>query len=166
MNYTDIAPFYNANSIITYVFYDTNFTKYLEKMNLFISDIDTKEFENNYDITNTLYSTELSYIFNLKNPDDISSVCHSMFNPIKNSILNECLYLLVEEQTKQTGALSLVINACNSKDEKLKAVFPLLFSYDFLFFTHICIKDLLINGYIDVSKIDLLKQVIIEFSSD
>jgi len=175
---------YITTAGITYVFYDTKYNTILrENLNIVVSREAIAEFENDFEVINVLYTTELKQIFEASCEDEVATRCMELFDTINASTLSICLELL----TTRPAALQLLLstnagcstdpanagcstdpanagcstdpaNAGCSTDpiEMRRSVLPLLFSYDLLFFTHICMGDLFIKGEIDTLHLDTL----------
>ena len=134
---------YNHDTILTYVFYDTKFSGFLESLGLHISNDDAiAEFKNAYDVINVLYSNECCGTFKIKHPSELESKCvDTLFSKLHNIVLHECLEIL---KTKKS-CIGLYSES-DSTDVIHRRIFPLLFSYDLFFFTHICIRSFIKNN--------------------
>ena len=62
---------YKHNTNLTYPYYDTKFTPFLKKCGFTLYDEHTKEFENDYDVINILYKSEVCHIFGVEKIEDI-----------------------------------------------------------------------------------------------
>jgi len=159
---------YITTAGITYVFYDTKYNTILrENLNIVVSREAIAEFENDFEVINVLYTTELKQIFEASCEDEVATRCMELFDTINASTLSICLELL----TTRPAALQLLLSTNVTSDETpdpanagcstdpiemRRSVLPLLFSYDLLFFTHICMGDLFIKGEIDTLHLDTL----------
>ena len=168
---------YITTAGITYVFYDTKYNTILrENLNIVVSREAIAEFENDFEVINVLYTKELKQIFEASCEDEVATRCMELFDTINASTLSICLELL----TTRPAALQLLLSTNVTSDETpdpanagcstdpanagcstdpiemRRSVLPLLFSYDLLFFTHICMGDLFIKGEIDTLHLDTL----------
>ena len=168
---------YITTAGITYVFYDTKYNTILrENLNIVVSHEAIAEFENDFEVINVLYTKELKQIFEASCEDEVATRCMELFDTINASTLSICLELL----TTRPAALQLLLSTNVTSDETpdpanagcstdpanagcstdpiemRRSVLPLLFSYDLLFFTHICMGDLFIKGDIDTLHLDTL----------
>ena len=143
---------YNHDAILTYVFYDTKFTKFLEALGLSTSNDDAiGEFKNDYDVISVLYTNECCGIFGIKHPKDIANKCiDTLFSKLHNIIMHECLEIL---KTKKS-CIGLYSDS-DSTDVVHRNIFPLLFSYDLFFFTHICIRGFIKNNQTGLNEEDV-----------
>lgn len=135
---------YKHNTTLTYPYYDTKFSTTLKECGLPVYDEHTKEFENDYDVINFLYTSEICHIFGVENVEDICKCIDNIYNimitsadvkEVLNKLMNckSCIGMYSQEDdTEQT----------------YKKLFPVLFSYDMLFFTHNCINDICLTGSI------------------
>ena len=165
------VPTYNTQVQLTYLFYDTKFHKLLhDVLHITVPDgDDTAEFTDDPDILGYLYSNELRHIFGntaadgerTTIADDVWSTeqCETLFQLVAACPqLSECIDSLTTKSSLAsmlfiglTPASESNINNNNQADrlaEKRRHVFPILFSYDLLFFTHLCVCDLLHNSYV------------------
>lgn len=154
---------YNSNAEITYVFYDTKYNDILrDKLNISVSREAVGEFENDFDVINVLYARELEYVLDISGIDNIASRCMELFEVINNSSLSTCLDLISSRPQvlpivlthNTTLPSSYSINITRGK------VLPMLFSYDLLFFTHICLRDLFVDGDIKPEHLETLCEAI------
>ena len=166
---------YVTSAGITYVFYDTKYKKILQSnLNIVVSRDVIAEFENDYDVINVLYTKELNQIFNSKDEEEVSTRCMELFDMIYNSQLSSCLELL---STRPAATQLILINKVdkvssddisNLESVELpidihRRVLPILFSYDLLFFTHICMCDLFSKGEINTLHLNTLCDAIREY---
>lgn len=162
---------YATSTAITYVFYDTKYKKLLRSnLNIVVSHDAVSEFENDYDVINVLYTKELIQIFNSKDEEEVSTRCMELFDMINDSQLSRCLELL----TTCPAATQLILTNNVSVDDISnpenvssidihRSVLPILFSYDLLFFTHICMCDLFSTGEINPLHLNTLCDAIREY---
>jgi hypothetical protein len=152
---------YNSNAEITYVFYDTKYNTILrEKLNIVVSRDAVAEFENDVDVINILFMNEMLLILGVSGIDDIATRCMEMFDMINESSLSTCLDLLATRPAAGPIALIPLIDDTNTMRQR---VFPILFSYDLLFFTHICLRDLFVDGSIKPLHLETLCEAIREY---
>jgi hypothetical protein len=169
---------YNSNAEITYVFYDTKYNTILrEKLNIVISRDAIAEFENDYDVIHVLFANELLQILDIAGQpvgiddpptrsDVIDSRLTEMFDMINESPLSTCLELLTTRPSVAPIIFSndiASLSPCPSMDTSRRGVYPLLFSYDLLFFTHICLRDLFVDGDIKPLHLETLCDAIREY---
>lgn len=163
---------YVTDTAITYVFYDTKYKSLLNsKLNIAISPDIVEDFENDYDVINVLYANELNQIFNSKNEEEISTRCIELFDMINNSQLSSCLELL--SRSPSLAHLILTNNVPSDNVSNLdngepsidthRRVLPILFSYDLLFFTHLCMCDLFQLGEVNSLHLNTLCDAIREY---
>lgn len=163
---------YVTSAGLTYVFYDTKYKTLLQtNLNIVISNDAIDEFKNDYEVINVLYTKELNQIFNSKDEEEVSTRCMELFDIINNSQLSSCLELLT---TRPTAAQLMLINNVSVDDisnlenvessiDIHRSVLPILFSYDLLFFTHICMCDLFSRGEINTLHLNTLCDAIREY---
>jgi hypothetical protein len=173
---TSLSFEYNSTAEITYVFYDTKYKTILrEKLNIVVSRDAVAEFENNYDVIHVLFANEMLQILDVDGIDDpptrsdaIASRLMEMFDIINESPLSTCLELLTTRPSVapivfSDDIASLSLSPCPSMDTPRYGVYPLLFSYDLLFFTHICLRDLFVDGDIKPLHLETLCDAIREY---
>jgi len=156
---TPLSFEYNSNAEITYVFYDTKYTNILrEKLNIVISHDVVAEFENDYDVIHVLFANEMLQILDVAGIDDpadrsdaIASRFMEMFDMINESPLSTCLELLMTRPSAVSSLLAHFDAPITPHD-----VYPFLFSYDLLYFTHICLRDLFVDGNIKPLHLETL----------
>jgi hypothetical protein len=171
---TQLSFEYNSNAEVTYVFYDTKYTNLLrEKLNIVISRDVVAEFENDYDVIHVLFANEMLQILDVVGIDDIddrsdatTSRLMEMFDMINESPLSTCLELLTTRPSAVPFSFSddiASLSPCPSIDTPRHRAYPLLFSYDLLFFTHICLRDLFVDGDIKPLHLETLCDAIREY---
>jgi len=173
---TPLSFEYNSNAEVTYVFYDTKYNTILrEKLNIVVSRDVVAEFENDYDVIHVLFANEMLQILDVVGIDDpptrsdaIASRLMEMFDMINESPLSTCLELLTTRPSVapivfSDDIASLSLSPCPSMDTPRYGVYPLLFSYDLLFFTHICLRDLFVDGDIKPFHLETLCDAIREY---
>ncbi len=167
---TPLSFEYNSNAEVTYVFYDTKYKNILrEKLNIVVSRDVVAEFENDYDVIHVLFANEMLQILDVAGIDDpptrsdaIASRFMEMFDVINESPLSTCLELLTTRPSVAPITFSDVrddiaaLLPCPYIDTPRRGVYPLLFSYDLLFFTHICLRDLFVDGDIKPLHLETL----------
>jgi len=166
---TSLSFKYITSAGITYVFYDTKYKTILrESLNIVVSCEAVADFENDFEVINVLYRNELKQIFEASCEDEVALRCMELFDMMNNSPLARCLDLL----TTRPHALQMILSTNETSDETpetpdttdmRRLVLPLLFSYDLLFFTHICVCDLLNKGEITSLHLDTLCDAIREY---
>lgn len=183
---TPLSFEYKSNAEITYVFYDTKYKNILrEKLNIVVSRDVVAEFENDYDVIHVLFANEMLQILDLAGQaeqsdfvgiddpptrsDAIASRFMEMFDIINESPLSTCLELLLTRPSVAPITFSDVrddiaaLLPCPYIDTPRRGVYPLLFSYDLLFFTHICLRDLFVDGDIKPLHLETLCDAIREY---
>jgi len=164
---TPLSFEYNSNAEITYVFYDTKYNTILrEKLHIVISRDAVAEFENEFDVINVLYANELRHILDVSGidelaarSDEIATRCMEMFDIINESPLSTCLELLTTRPSMEPFFLIDDNTPITPND-----VYPILFSYDLLFFTHLCLRDLFVDGNIKPLHLETLFEAIREYT--
>jgi len=163
---TPLSFEYNSNAEVTYVFYDTKYKTILrEKLNIVVSRDVVAEFENDYDVIHVLFANEMLQILDVAGIDDpptrsdaIASRFMEMFDVINESPLSTCLELLLTRPSVAPITFSddIALFEIPSMNTPRYGVYPLLFSYDLLFFTHICLRDLFVDGDIKPLHLETL----------
>jgi len=157
-NDTDTSFKYNTDAGVTYVFYNTKYNTILhDRLNIIIPEETISEFKDDYDVIQVLYARELQHIFNIDNSEieEITKKCMQIFNIVNNSSLSTCIDLLLEKPCNLHTVLNNSNTLSNVNDMR-RDIFPILFSYDLLFFTHLCLRDLFIYGDIKPMHIETL----------
>jgi len=163
---TPLSFEYNSNAEVTYVFYDTKYKTILrEKLNIVVSRDVVAEFENDFDVIHVLFANEMLQILDVAGIDDpptrsdaIASRFMEMFDVINESPLSTCLELLMTRPSAVSSLLAHFDAPITPHD-----VYPFLFSYDLLFFTHICLRDLFVDGDIKPLHLETLCDAIREY---
>lgn len=139
---------YNTKIICTYYYYDTELK---EKIPSEIIDLNLQIEQQPYDICDLIYQTEYLQIFGLVEFD-------------YNTINNEIKYIYETDGVKINTKLQECMKRAASMflSEDLEVGFMVLFSYDYLFATHLCICDVLKNGSIQEKHLDLLRKLVFE----
>lgn len=154
---------YNSDACITYVFYDTKYNTILhDKLNIVISQDAISEFKDDYDVIQVLYMREIRHIFNIDDSEidnEISKRCMQLFDILDNSSLSKCIDVLIEKPSILQSPLNNS-NTLTSQNDIRHNIFPILFSYDLLFFTHLCLRDLFVDGVIKPIHIETLYEAI------
>jgi len=96
-------------------------------------------------ISDLLYREDLLNIFNLKENDDFEKI---------NNILDE-LFIIMKEYEEFNNCIKKCAKLLLSDDEQLG--FRILYSFDFMHITHICISEYLTTNKISNENICLLK---------
>ena len=120
--------------------YDTKFICTYHTPEVFLDTDNITEDEKDF-IRNTIYRQELLYILGMKdyNEDKINTAMNEIYNKAKeNDELKKCMNKLAGQFIKADEELGLM----------------LLFSYDYMYLTHICVSELFETG--KINKISLL----------
>ena len=142
---------YNKNCILTYPFYDSRFDSLLEDIGLNIDKNIVNEHLNDDLILDILYKNEISAVLNGKNCGSLDfTIIDDVYNDPKQTPFLECINLLNAKKDKLQ--LSAIIDTSREPD-----IFPLFFSYDLFFITHMCINELYTTGNIESKTISALK---------
>jgi len=163
---------YNIDTTISYLFYDTKFDSLLlDNLNICVPRRDENEFDNDYDMTNYLYGVELNNLFGntgldgLARSDETDYTLDSekymrLFEVMDASPLSDCMDLLA---TQKTLSPILFMAGTTSILDNRRTIFPILFSYDLLFFTHTCLCDIFRDGEVKPLHINALCAAIREY---
>jgi len=140
---------YNTKMICTYYYYDPELKKKIPK-ELIVSNLDFVE-EQDDDICDLIYQTDYLQIFGVVEFDykTINTEMKRIYETdgVKtNARLQECM--------KKVANMFL--------SEDLELGFMALFSYDYLFLTHLCICDVLENGSIQEKHLNLLTNLVFQ----
>uniref|UniRef100_A0A6C0DGJ6 Uncharacterized protein n=1 Tax=viral metagenome TaxID=1070528 RepID=A0A6C0DGJ6_9ZZZZ len=135
--------------ICTYYYYDPELKKKIPK-ELIVSNLDFVE-EQDDDICDLIYQTDYLQIFGVVEFDykTINTEMKRIYETdgVKtNARLQECM--------KKVANMFL--------SEDLELGFMALFSYDYLFLTHLCICDVLENGSIQEKHLNLLTNLVFQ----
>jgi hypothetical protein len=136
---------YNIHFLPTYVYYDLSLREKLPKEN----SVSTVVENENEEICNLIYQSDYLQIFNITeyNDDIINTEINRLFKIVKDhSNFVECM--------KKAAGMFL--------SEDLEVGLMALFSYDYLFATHLCICDILVNNKIQEKNINLLTTLVFE----
>ena len=145
---THLQIMYNTKMICTYYYYDTELKKKIPS-EFIVSD--SKVEQNNSDICDLIYQTDYLQIFGLVEFD---------YNTINTEI--QKIYEIdgMKSNAKLQKCMKKAANMFLSED--LELGFMALFSYDYLFATHLCICDVLEKGSIQDKHLDLLSKLVFE----
>ena len=153
---------YNYDLLTTYAFYDTSFAPFIKKLQLNISDEAIKDFQDDRDIIDYLYKSEISHAFNVEDINNIIFDKYLIFQSFfaTNTII-KCIKVLQDRDF-----LSCIMQDNKHYTTNIPNVAPIFFSYHLFFFTNLCLQDFKING--DISEIheELILQAINELLYD
>lgn len=136
--------------ICTYYYYDTELKKKIPP-ELIVSDLNLQVEQDNDDVCDLIYQTDYLQMFHLTEFD-------------YNTINTEMKKIYEIEEVKSNAKLQKCMKKVASMflSEDLELGFMILFSYDYLFATHLCICDVLENGSIQEKHLDLLVNLVFE----
>ena len=123
--------------------YDTKFVCTYHTPEVFLDTDNVTEDEKEF-IRNTIYRQELLYILGMDeyNEVEINTAMNKIYNKAKeNDELKKCMNKLAGQFMKADEVFGLM----------------LLFSYDYMYLTHICISELFETGKIDENSLLNLK---------
>ena len=126
--------------------YDTKFVCTYHTPEVFLDTDNVTEDEKEF-IRNTIYRQELLYILGMDeyNEVEINTAMNKIYNKAKeNDELKKCMNKLAGQFMKADEVFGLM----------------LLFSYDYMYLTHICISELFETGKIDENSLFNLKNYI------
>ena len=126
--------------------YDTKFVCTYHTPEVFLDTDNVTEDEKEF-IRNTIYRQELLYILGMDeyNEAEINTAMNKIYNKAKeNDELKKCMNKLAGQFMKADEEFGLM----------------LLFSYDYMYSTHICISELFETGKIDENSLFNLKNII------
>ena len=126
--------------------YDTKFVCTYHTPEVFLDTDNVTEDEKEF-IRNTIYRQELLYILGMNeyNEAEINTVMNEIYNKAKeNDELKKCMNKLAGQFMKADEEFGLM----------------LLFSYDYMYLTHICISELFETGKIDEKNMRNLKGIV------
>jgi hypothetical protein len=126
--------------------YDTKFVCTYHTPEVFLDTDNVTEDEKEF-IRNTIYRQELLYILGMDeyNEAEINTVMNEIYNKAKeNDELKKCMNKLAGQFMKADEEFGLM----------------LLFSYDYMYLTHICISELFETGKIDEKNMRNLKGIV------
>ena len=138
---------YNTKMICTYYYYDAELKKNIpdEFLSTFHLDVE----EQNGDVCDLIYQADYLQIFELNEFD---------YNTINTEIKKIYETDGVKTNVRLQECMKKAANMFLSED--LELGFMVLFSYDYLFATHLCICDVLENGSIQEKHLDLLNKLV------
>jgi len=137
---------YNTKMICTYYYYDSELK---EKVPDEFINLNLEVEQQNADICDLIYQTDYLQIFNLVEFD---------YNTINTEMKRIYELSGVKSNAKLQECMKKVANMFLSED--LELGFMVLFSYDYLFATHLCICDVLENGSIEEKHLELLSNLL------
>jgi hypothetical protein len=126
--------------------YNTKFVCTYHTSEVFLDTDNVTEDEKEF-IRNTIYRQELLYILGMEyyNEAEINTAMNKIYNKAKeNDELKKCMNKLAGQFMKADEVFGLM----------------LLFSYDYMYLTHICISELFETGIITDDNIEKLKKAI------
>ena len=126
--------------------YDTKFVCTYHTPEVFLDTDNVTDDEKEF-IRNTIYRQELLYILGMDeyNEVEINTAMNKIYNKAKeNDELKKCMNKLAGQFMKADEVFGLM----------------LLFSYDYMYLTHICISELFETGKIDENSLFNLKNYI------
>ena len=138
---------YNTKMICTYYYYDAELKKNIphEFLSTFHLDVE----EQNGDVCDLIYQADYLQIFGLNEFD---------YNTINTEIKKIYETDGVKTNVRLQECMKKAANMFLSED--LEFGFMVLFSYDYLFATHLCICDVLEKGSIQEKHLDLLNKLV------
>ena len=136
--------------ISTYYYYDTELKKKIP-CELIDSNINLDIEQDNAHICDLIYQTDYLQIFGLVEFD---------YNTINTEMKRIYEIDIVKSNVKLQKCMKRAANMFLSED--LELGFMALFSYDYLFATHLCISDVLEKGSIQEKHLDLLDKLVFE----
>jgi len=139
---------YNTKMICTYFYYDAELKKKIPSEFTDLN-LDLQVEQENGDICDLIYQSDYLQIFGLVEFD---------YNTINNEIRK--IYESVGVKSNATLRECMKNAASMFLSEDLELGFMVLFSYDYLFATHLCICDVLENGSIQEKHLDLLRKLV------
>ncbi len=147
---THLQIMYNTKMICTYYYYDTELKKKIP-CELMDSNINLDIKQDNAHICDLIYQTDYLQIFGLVEFD---------YNTINTEMKR--IYEIEEIKTNAKLQQCMKRSANMFLSEDLELGFMALFSYDYLFATHLCICDVLEKGSIQEKHLDLLGKLVFE----
>jgi protein associated with RNAse G/E len=153
---------YNHNILTTYQFYDSKLRIYCDEQ---YDLADVEEFE---DMADMIYKTEILEIFGLNDIDDLND--NLEFNEMFNNLF-QILYPLPEIKefvekiiTNHIPELPDFIDEeghpMNKQEHIIRQAFAILFSYQYFFISHKCVRDMNTRGELTENSKSLLRQII------
>ena len=153
---------YNYDLLTTYAFYDTSFAPFIEKLQLNISQEATEGFQDDKDIIDYLYKSELSHAFNIEDITNIRFDKYLIFQSFfTTNTMTKCIQLL-----RDRDLLSCIMEDNKHSTENIPNLAPIFFSYHLFFFTNLCLQDFKITGTISEIHEELILQAINELLYD
>jgi len=137
---------YNTKMICSYYYYDPELK---EKVPGEFIDLNLEVEQQNADICDLIYQTDYLQIFNLVEFD---------YNTINTEMKRIYELSGVKSNAKLQECMKKVANMFLSED--LELGFMVLFSYDYLFATHLCICDIMEYGSIQEKHLELLSNLL------
>jgi hypothetical protein len=137
---------YNTKMICTYYYYDTELK---EKVPAELIDLNLEVEQQPDDICDLIYQTDYLQIFGVVEFD---------YNLINSEMKKLFEISEVKSNTTFQECIKKAANMFLSED--LELGFMVLFSYDYLFATHLCICDVLKNGSIEEKHLELLSNLL------
>lgn len=160
---------YETNSFLTYIFYDVKFQPFVTKMGVRISKELVEDFQDDANILDYLYKSELATTFQI---EDIENIAFDKYDIIRNvfttNAMQRCIELLrssnlfshvLENNNITLGDTNADESSFNAYSH-ISPISPIFFSYDIFFFTHLCIQDFAKTGEISKEREELLTQAI------
>lgn len=160
---------YETNSFLTYIFYDTKFQPFVNKMGVRISKELVEDFQDDTNILDYLYKSELATTFQIENIENIAFDKYDILrNVFATTTMQRCIELLrssnlfshVLENNNITHGDTKIDESSFNLYSHISPVSPIFFSYDIFFFTHLCIQDFVRTGEISKEREELLIQAI------
>lgn len=147
-----MSKIYNSDILPTYVFYDSCFSDLLNKINISFPEEIIGEFRDDKEILDYLYKSELCSLFDEKIEQiefDQYEILTTLFN---NDVMKKCIQSVKDKN---------IFPILETKEGIYSSIIPLFFSYHLLFFTHLCIQDIIShNGNITENRENLIKDAI------
>lgn len=160
---------YNYEMIVTYAYYDSKFKRFIRDLEIDVPEKLTAEFWNDEDILEYLFKTELCSAFytDLDNMKILGDLYDDLFDKIKNTPLFDCLVEFSQKEACIKHIISFMDDTENANEETtLKNIFPYFFSYDLLFFTHMCLKEIYLSGTVNDNTLRVFKNVMQHFFTE
>ena len=159
---------YETNSFLTYIFYDIKFQPFVIKMGVRISKELVEDFQDDANILDYLYKSELATTFQIENIENIAFDKYDIIrNVFTTTTMQRCIELLRSSNLFSHVLENNITHGDTTYDEssfnhysQISPVSPIFFSYDIFFFTHLCIQDFARTGEISKEREDLLIQAI------
>ena len=153
---------YNYDLLTTYAFYDTSFAPFIKKLQLKISHEATEGFQDDRDIIDYLYKSELSHAFNIEDITNIRFDKYLIFQSFfATNTITKCIQLLHDRDL-----LSCILENNKHSTSNIPNLAPIFFSYHLFFFTNLCLQDFKVTGTINELHEGLILQAINELLYD